>query len=136
MCENGFQDSMMKRNISFFLLIGWILISCSSTSQSPSQVVSGYLDALVNKDSAKLVSYSCKNWETEAQKELDSFSNVGTSLENVACKVNSQNNVDAAVICSGFIKLTYDTEIQKIDLSKRVYQLVFQNNEWRICDLK
>jgi hypothetical protein len=126
----------MRRNLLVFLLIGWILISCSSTSQDPSQVVNGYLDALVNKDSAKLVSYSCKNWEMEAQKELDSFSNVGTSLENVACKVYSQTTDNAAVTCSGFIKLTYDTEIQKIDLSKRVYSLIFEKNEWRICDLK
>jgi hypothetical protein len=126
----------MKRNLLVFSMIAWILFSCSSASQSPSQVVNGYLEALVNKDSAKLISYSCKKWEKEAQKELDSFSNVGTSLENVACKVNSQTTVNAAVTCNGFIKLTYDTEIQKIDLNKRIYSLIFESNEWRICDLK
>lgn len=126
----------MIKILFIFLLIGSIIISCSSPSLNPPQVVEGYLDALVKKDSAKLISYSCKNWEIEAQKELDSFSNVGTILENVECKINSQTKVDALVTCSGFIKLTYDTEIQKIDLSKRVYQLIFEKNEWRVCGLK
>lgn len=126
----------MKKIILIFLLMGLLLISCSSASQSPSQVVIGYLNALIKKDAATLVSYSCRNWETEAQKELDSFSNVGTSLENVDCKINSQTANVATVICKGFIKLTYDTEVQKIDLGKRVYQLVLENNEWRVCNLK
>lgn len=129
---------MMKKVFHFLLILFiFILVGCqASPSQNPSKVVYDYLNALVEKDPAKLISFSCKSWETEAQKELDSFMNVGISLENVDCKVNSQSSAEAAVICSGFIKLTYDTEIQKIDLSKRAYKLVLENNEWRVCGLK
>lgn len=129
----------MKINYRIWVLIIFIMIlgSCQgNTPQEPSQTVKNYLNALVDKDSAKLISYSCKNWEGEAQKELDSFMNVGISLENVVCKVNSRNSAETAVLCSGFLKLTYDTEIQKIDLSKRIYHLILENNEWRVCDLK
>lgn len=127
----------MKRAFAVLLIPFLILVACQgSPSQNPSKVVNDYLNALVEKDSAKLISFSCKNWENEAQKELDSFMNVGISLENVDCQVNSQSSAEAAVMCSGFIKLTYDTEIQKIDLSKRAYKLVLENNEWRVCGLK
>ena len=99
-------------------------------------VVQKYLNALVKKDPATMVSLSCKGWESEAQKELDSFMNVGTSLEGLDCSIKSQSSTNASVICQGYIQLTYDTEIQKIDLSKRVYQLSFQDNLWWICDFK
>jgi hypothetical protein len=127
----------MKKVFYFLLILIIVLVACQgSPSQNPSKVVNDYLNALVEKDPARLISFSCKSWENEAQKELDSFMNVGISLENVDCKVNSQSSAEAAVMCSGFIKLTYDTEIQKIDLSKRSYKLILENNEWRVCGLK
>lgn len=127
----------MKKTFYFLLILFIILAACQGNpSQDPSQVVNNYLEALIEKEPAKLISFSCKAWENEAQKELDSFMNVGISLENVDCKVRSQSSAEAAVLCSGFIKLTYDTEIQKIDLSKREYNLILENNEWRVCGLK
>ncbi len=130
-------NSSMKSGFYFLFIFFVILVGCQgSPSQNPSKVVNDYLNALVEKDPAKLISFSCKNWENEAQKELDSFMNVGISLENVDCQVNSQSSAEAAVLCNGFIKLTYDSEIQKIDLSKRAYKLVLENNEWRVCGLK
>lgn len=127
----------MKKAFWFLLILAILLVACQgSLNQNPPQVVTNYLNALVEKDPAKLISFSCKDWEDKAQKELDSFMNVGVSLENVECKVNSQSSNDTTVLCTGFIKLTYDSEIQKIDLSKRAYQLVLENNEWRICGFK
>jgi hypothetical protein len=123
----------MKNVVFFFIIFVFFIVSCQSSVLNPSQVVQNYLNALVNKNAANLISLSCKNWESEAQKQLDSFMNVGTSLENVDCSVDSQTTDSAKVACTGFIKLTYDAEIQKIDLSKRVYQLSFENNEWRVC---
>lgn len=127
----------MKKAVYFLLILLILLVGCQgSPSQNPSKVVNDYLNALVEKDPARLVSFSCKDWENEAQKELDSFMNVGISLENVDCQINSQSSAEAAILCNGFIKLTYDTEIQKIDLSKRAYKLVLENNEWRVCGFK
>jgi hypothetical protein len=110
-----------------------LLLACNPVNQNPLIVVQNYLEALVKKDSAVLVSTTCKDWESEAQKELDSFLNVGTTLEGLNCSLVSQSENNASVICHGFIVLTYDTEIQKIDLSKRTYQLVLENNDWRVC---
>jgi hypothetical protein len=126
----------MKNVVFFFIIFVFFIVSCQSSVLNPSQVVQNYLNALVNKNAVNLISLSCKNWESEAQKQLDSFMNVGTSLENVDCSVDSQTTDSAKVACTGFIKLTYDAEIQKIDLSKRVYQLSFENNEWRVCNSK
>jgi hypothetical protein len=119
------------------LVLALFAVACQSgNTQDPSESVQNYLQGLVAKDAAKLISYSCKTWEKEAQKELDSFMNVGISLENVDCDVNSKSSAVALVSCRGYIKLTYDTEIQKIDLSKRAYQLILENNEWMVCGLK
>ena len=35
--------------------------------------IEGYLEALVNKDSERLVNFSCSAWEPQAHLELDSF---------------------------------------------------------------
>jgi hypothetical protein len=126
----------MKKIVFFSFIFAFFIVSCQPSAQNPSQVVQNYLNALVKKDAASLISLSCKNWESEAQKQLDSFMNVGTSLENASCSVDSQTTDAAKVACTGFIKLTYDAEIQKIDLSKRVYQLSLEHNEWRVCNSK
>jgi hypothetical protein len=109
--------------ISFLLIIVilFLLLACSPVNQNPAIVVQNYLKALVKKDSAVLISM------------LDSFQNVGTTLEGLNCSMQSQSEKNASVICQGAIILTYDTEIQKIDLSKRDYQLILENNEWRVC---
>jgi len=127
---------ILNKFILSLFLISIFLPACNSVSQNPSLIIEKYLDALVKKDAAALVSMSCKTWESEAQKELDSFMNVGTSLEGIDCAIQSQSKTNASVVCKGFIKLTYDTEIQNIDLSKRVFQLSMENNEWRVCNSK
>jgi hypothetical protein len=125
------------KNLFLLLIISIFLVSaCNSVIKDPSIIVQNYLNALVKKDQAMLISLSCKEWELEAQKELDSFMNVGMSLEGLACNTTSQSTSIASVVCQGYIQLTYDTEIQKIDLSKRIYQLALENNDWRVCKAK
>jgi len=121
--------------LSLIILVA-CLAACKPSNQSPAQIVQNYLEALVNKDSAKLISYSCKNWENIAQTELDSIMNVKASLENVNCQLKSESSSYATVVCNGEIQLTYGTEVQKIELNKRTYHLTYENNEWRVCDLK
>mgnify|MGYP007023420823 FL=1 len=62
--------------------------------------------------------------------------NVKASLENVNCQLKSESSSYATVVCNGEIQLTYGTEVQKIELNKRTYHLTYENNEWRVCDLK
>ena len=126
----------MKKLYSLLIVALLLFSACNLASQNPSIVVQNYLDALVKKDPAKLISLSCKNWETEAQKELDSFMNVGASLEGLNCSIKSQSTNNATVNCQGYIQLTYDTEVQRIDLSKRTYQLTLENNDWHVCNFK
>jgi hypothetical protein len=125
------------KNLLLILIILIFLVSaCNSAIKDPSIIVQNYLNALVKKDQAMLISLSCKEWEIDAQKELDSFMNVGMSLEGVACNTTSQSASIASVVCQGNIQMTYDNEIQKIDLSKRIYQLGLENNDWRVCKAK
>ena len=123
----------MKKTFPLIIGILFLLLACNPVNQNPLIVVQNYLNALVKKDSAVLISMTCKDWESEAQKELDSFLNVGTTLDGLNCRILSQSLSNASVNCQGFLFLTYDTEIQKIDLSKRTYQLVLENNDWRVC---
>jgi hypothetical protein len=124
------------KKICLLLLIFLLLVSCQTAGLNPVKTVQGYLNALISKDAAKLVSFSCRGWENQAQQELDSFLNVGLSEENINCKNVSQTAGASTVQCTGYIKLTYDSEIQKIDLSTHAYELIMENNEWRVCNLK
>ena len=129
---------MNKKLKSFLIMLILIFMSigCNKTVRSPKDTIESYLESLVNQNVDTAVSLSCKQWEAEAQKEVESLLSVNASLEGVLCQTDSELENNAVVSCRGKIKLTYENEIQEIDLSKRPYQLVFENGEWLICQNK
>ncbi len=94
---------MNKFILLLLLTILIILTACNLTTQDPAIVVQNYLNALVKKDPATMVSLSCKERESEVQKELDSFMNVGTSIEGLNCSLKSQSSTNSSVVCQGYI---------------------------------
>jgi hypothetical protein len=124
----------------FFLVLILVIVStlllsaCASKSNTgPTKAVEDYLNALVAKDSNRLTTLSCKDWENEALLELDSFQAVTTKLDGVSCAQTGTDGDTALVLCKGKIITTYNNENQELDLSTRTYQVVQQGGDWLVC---
>ena len=116
-----------------FVLTTTILAACSSNTDAPAQAVENYLNALVNKESDRLPTLVCGEWEEDALIELDSFQAVTARLENVACSQTGTDGETSLVLCTGSIVATYNGEDQQLDLSTRTYQVTEQGGDWLVC---
>jgi len=128
----------MKTKFSIFLILFALIIlsSCAKLESNPSDLVEKYLDALVNKDINTISSLVCADWEEQAIREVDSLLSVGSELKNVSCSQKNNDGTIAEIICQGKIILTYNTEVQEIDLSRRIYYLNHIDNNWLLCGYK
>jgi len=119
------------------LLLAWVLVSCSSSASggtaNAAGAVENYLDALVSKDAPRLVNYACAAWEADANLELDSLAAVEVRLEDMACAVSGQAGDLSLVSCTGSLVANYEGEDQEIDLADRVYEVINEGGEWRVC---
>ncbi len=106
-------------------IVAGMLSACGSvrSSDPASRTVEKYLEVLVAKDSSRLASLSCADWESTAITELDSFQAVKTRLEELACQTTGTEGGITLVTCKGKILATYDNEDQEIDLSVRTYHV-------------
>ena len=119
---------------SIILTANILLTACaSSNAGAPAKAVENYLNALVAKDSNRLPTLVCSDWEEDALIELDSFQAVTARLQDVACKQTGTDGNTALVSCSGKIITTYNNEDQELDLSVRTYQVVQQGGDWLVC---
>ena len=125
------------RTFSLILLIVFTTLTiaacAASNENAPVQAVENYLNALVEKDSDRLTTLSCGEWEEEALLELDSFQAVSARLEGLACEQTGTDGDTALVLCNGNIIATYNEEDQQLDLSVRTYQVVQEGGEWLVC---
>ena len=122
------------KTITLACLVIFLFSTCTKSTGNPSLVTFEYLSALVNKETEKIVALSCNEWETNAIMDVDSLMNIKAELSNVECDEVGREGNEAYVVCSGIIKLTYDAEIQEIDLNSRKYTLRLENNDWRMCN--
>jgi hypothetical protein len=125
---------MKKLILALFILC--ILTACSGNADGAAKATEAYLAAMGAKDSAKLSSLSCADWEQQAQMELDSFSAVDIKVEGVACKQTGTDGDTTLVQCQGKLVATYNNEDQEFDLSTRTYTVVQQGGEWLVCGAK
>ena len=125
---------MRKLILLAFLTASFLLTSCgSSSTDAPAKAVENYLNALVAKDSDRLPTLVCGDWEEDALIELDSLQAVSARLEEVSCSQTGADGNVALVNCTGNIVLTYDTEDQNIDLSLVTYQMIEESGDWLVC---
>ena len=124
----------------FFLLLIVVLLAslalaaCASKKEdAPAKAVEDYLNALVAKDSDRLTTLSCSDWEDDALLELDSFQAVTTKLDGLACQQTGTDGDTSLVLCKGKIVATYNNEDQELDLSVRTYQVMQQDGDWLVC---
>ena len=126
---------MRKLFLVLILVILTNLLSACATKKddAPAKAVEDYLNALVAKDSDRLTTLSCSDWEDDALLELDSFQAVTTRLDGMACSQTGTDGDTALVLCKGKIIATYNNEDQELDLSVRTYQVVQQDGDWLVC---
>jgi hypothetical protein len=130
-----FLEAPLRKLILIFALtltIGF-LAACASNADAPAQAVHNYLEALVEKESDRLPTLVCGEWEEEALIELDSFQAVTARLEDVSCSQTGTDGDTALVLCTGDIVATYNNEDQRLDLSVRTYQVIEQGGDWLVC---
>ena len=124
----------MKRLILFTLFASLLLAACgTSSSAGPEKAVEAYLTALVEKDSTRLSTLSCAEWEPTALMELDSFAAVSTTLEGLSGAQSGADGANALVTCQGKIVASYNGELQEFDLSARAYIAENSTGEWLVC---
>jgi hypothetical protein len=118
--------------LAALLLVGSLLAACASTKDPAAAAVEAYLQALVAKDEARLVSLTCPDFEDQALLQLDSFSLVKTKLDGLDCQAQAQDDT-TQVTCQGRILATYGTEDQQFELSEKTFQVVNQGGDWLVC---
>jgi hypothetical protein len=123
----------------YFVLIGLstmllFLSACgTSTGSGAVKSVEDYLNALVAKNTERVASISCADWESSAIREVDSFQAVKIRMEGLACKETGNEAGTTLVVCQGKIIATYNNEDQELDLSVRTYQVVQEGGEYLVC---
>jgi hypothetical protein len=123
-----------KLSITLFVFtLAILLFGCTKEQSGAAQAIEAYIQALSNKDTAKISNVSCADWEQNALLEIDSLTGVGSKLENLACAEAGQSGADKYVSCKGFLALDYNGEAQQIDLSTRTYIARHESGEWRMC---
>ena len=124
----------MKRLILLTVFASLLLAACgTSPAVGPEKAVEAYLNALNEKDSTRLSTLSCADWEPTALMELDSFQAVSTTLEGLSCARTGTDGANALVKCQGKIVASYNGELQDFDLSTRTYTVENSTGEWLVC---
>ena len=129
------EDVVRTRFLTLFIMFAilWLPACASSNDNASAKAVEDYLTALVEKDSNRLTTLSCGEWEEDALLELDSFQAVTARLDGLACEQTGTDGEASLVLCNGRIIASYNEEDQELDLSVRTYQVVQEGGEWLVC---
>jgi len=126
-----FRNNLVHLAEAIFILA--LLAGCGGGKSERAAVVEAYLQALVEKDGARLAALACADWEEDAAMELDSFQAVEAVLQELSCEESGTDGDTGLVRCTGQILATYNNEQQVVDLSLRTYRLVREAGEERVC---
>ena len=122
-----------KRNILAALMLLISILAGCQAGASPSQAVEDYLQAVIAGDWVQAVNLSCAAWEEGARTDANSFDSIEAWLEGVSCSAEGTEGDARGVTCQGVIMATYGAEDRELTLQGRVYQVVLESGEWRMC---
>ena len=122
-----------KRYFPAALLCLTILLTGCQAGGSPSEVIEDYLQAVIDGDWVQAVNLSCAAWEEGARTEANSFESIEAWLEGVSCSVEDEVSHTQLVTCQGVIIATYGAEDRQLTLQGRVYKVVSEGGDWRMC---
>ncbi len=122
-----------KRNLFAALIVLMSMLVGCQAGGSPSDTVEDYLQAIVDGDWTRAVNLSCADWEEGARTEANSFESIEAWLEGVTCTSDEAGEDLQGVTCEGVIIATYGAEDRQLTLQGRVYNVVLEGGEWRMC---
>jgi len=111
----------------------FLFAACNGSSADAAAAIESYIRLLVNKDLERVSTLACADWEAEAKTDLESFTAVSVTVDNLTCQDAGTDGDFTLVTCSGKIIANYGNEEMEIDLSERTYQAVYEAGEWRMC---
>ena len=125
---------------SIILLSGIILVSlitlaaCNSSQGSdPVGVVQSYILGRVASDQNMLVSLSCKDQESQAMTDADSFKSMKASVDSMTCNQAGTDGAFTLVACQGSISTEYAGESRKWNLADRNFKTIQEDGKWKVC---
>ena len=131
---------MHKKHLMIVTFLSALFIplatGCSANQDKAAQAVEAYFQALQGKDEAALVSHTCSSWEADARTEFNSFSAVKITLEDFSCQQTDQSGDFTLVSCQGSLVASYGAEDLVLDFSERVYKVIQEGGDWRMCGYK
>jgi hypothetical protein len=122
-----------KRIVVLLSILLLVLLSACQAGGSPSEAVEDYLQAVIDGDWVQAVNLSCAAWEEGARTEANSFDSIEARLDGVSCSAEGTEGDIREVTCQGVIVATYGAEDRQLTLEGRVYQVVLEGGEWRMC---
>ncbi len=127
----------MKNLVVLSALLAMLLMatlsSCGGDRDGAVKAIQAYLQALVDKDTDRIATLACADWEADARTELESFTAVTVTLQNPDCQKSGTDGDITLVSCTGKITANYGNEVLEIDLADRTFQAVYEAGEWRMC---
>jgi hypothetical protein len=124
--------TLKRSSYAVSVLLMTILTGCQAGG-APSDVVEDYLQAVVDADWIQAVNLSCAAWEEGARTDANSFDSIEAWLEGVSCSVETTEGDAQSVTCQGVIVATYGAEDRELGLEGRIYKVIREGGEWRMC---
>jgi hypothetical protein len=124
----------MQRFLFLAVLIMLTLAACNSAQpDSPVGVVQSYVQARVTSDENKLLTLSCKDQESQAKRDADSFRSMKATLDSITCKQASEESPYTIVACEGKIVTEYAGETRDWNLADRNFKTIQEDGQWKVC---
>ena len=122
---------LFKVAVGLVCLIG--LAGCGAQQDSPVNAVQSYISARVASDTTKLVSLACKDQESQAMTDADSFRSMKAKLDSMSCKQVSEEAPYTVVACEGKIVTEYAGETREWNLADRSFKTIKEDGQWKVC---
>jgi len=132
-CRNTVPFTNIILGVAASLLLAGLLYACGPSKHPAIAAVESYLRAMVDKDEARFVGLTCKEYEADSLLQFDAFSMVKTRLEGLKCQAQDTGEAAASVTCQGQIIASYGAEDQQFDLSGRKFQVQKEGSDWLVC---
>ena len=126
----------MLRKPMLFIIAGLalMLVACGhQQTDSPVGVVESYNTGRVASDSTLLVSLSCKDQESQAQTDADSFKSMKATIDSMSCNQAGTDGSFTIVACQGKVLTTYAGESRTWNLGDRNFKTIQEDGKWKVC---
>lgn len=127
---------MQRLSITIAGLICLVALAGCGQQDSPVGAVQSYITGRVASDTSKLVSLSCKDQESQAMTDADSFRSMKASADSVSCKQIGEEAPYTVVACTGKIITEYAGETRAWNLADRNFKTIKEDGQWKVCGYK